>query len=156
MPPWPGWKDRQVSWPWWAQVGFGQQRASLGVMLAVPWCGCALWAPLVLWLGSSHPIAMLRAHGVVLGMGSRWLPPGAALGGLRFAPPKDAPSTPPPLQGPVAASDGWWWSVRLALQCCPQPPVLLGATFAFHVMMPSVLNHARQPVLPCPCLAIPV
>lgn len=37
--------------------------------------------------------------------------------------------------------------MRWALQCCLQPPVLLGATFAFHAM-PSVLNRARQPVLP--------
>ena len=33
------------------------------------------------------------------------------------------------------------------LQCSLQPPALLGATFAFCVM-PSVLNRARQPVLP--------
>lgn len=116
--------------------------------LAVPWHGCALCAPfaqsLVPWPRTSCPVSMLSGPRDGFPLASSW----GALGFQQFVPPKDLPSSSSPLQDPLAASnEGGWRLARWALQCCPQPLALLGATFAFR-MMPSVLNHARQPVLP--------
>lgn len=146
---------RWLSWPWFGPGsllgGCAEQGGSVTASPASQGSSCCLVAPRTFPRAAGGSQVPLTQPGVpnpmAMRQSLRCVPgDGLSLSSSRgFAPPEE------PLQGAVGPSGSPCCRFRVplsrraafggALQCHPQPPALLGATFAFHVM-PSVLNPA--------------